>query len=527
MSIPAAAQAAGPTAIGVDDAGTSYVGFPSGAVKRYNVGSGTDLGAWTTQVANADGKLGPIAGIDVEPAGVTANGGDVWILDGNRRVQEFTRAGAFIRGFRLDECDGGNSHEPGVEGGLDVTADAIYVAHPCADRIFRYTLGSLPATGTSAALPAASQTVYSPHGIAAQAAGGVAPVQTRTLYVAQSRSSVVRQFDLTSLALLGNAPGGHLGGRYDDVFIDAAGVLFQLEQNPTPGYDDLIYQYDADGNEIRSLGGPGTAQGKLADAGALDVFPQAGVAPGNIFVADTGNERIQRMTDEGFSFWAAAASDPGPPSAPPVDPPPTGGGGGTGGTGGTTLPSGGQGGSAGATGAPGVAIADGARYTNTPYVQLTVREPAGTTGLEISNTSAFASKDTRSLAGSLTYDWTLDESASDLTPRTVYVRFPGSGNDGTYTDEIILDRKAPLVGGATVSRERKGKKRRWVLRVIADDATSGLAELMVAGDNRDNYKSQPFDSSVTVKTAARAQFVRVSDVAGNISIPLAVKRRGR
>ena len=527
-AVPASAVAAGPSAIAVDDAGTSYVGFPSGAVARYRLGDGQSLGAWSTQVADADGRLGPVMAMDVAPAGASLNGGNVWILDANRRVQEFTRSGGFVRGFRLDACDGSNDPQPGREGGIDVTADAVYVAHPCGDRIHRYALAALPAAGTSAAVPAATQGVYAPHGIAAQTSS-TAPVQTRHLYVAQSLSSVVRQFDPTSLAEVGDAPGGH-SGRYDDVFIDVTGLLFVVESNDIPGYDDRIFQYDASGAEVVNIGGPGALPGLLNDPRAFDVFPQTGVPPsGNVFIADTGNERIQRMTDDGFTFWAVPAGDPGPPPAPPQVPPTGGGdGGGGGGGGATTLPAA-PGGGGGAAGAAGITIDDGARFTNSPYVDLTVREPAGTTAIEISNGAEFAEKDTRSVRSTLDYEWTLDESGSDLSPRKVYARFPGSADERTYSDEITLDRRAPLVGAATIARKRSrgGKRRRWILRVAADDEISGLAELHTARGEDGAFRERPFASKIKLKRAKRARFVRVTDLAGNATEAVAVKRRKR
>ena len=525
--VAAAAQvatAAGPIAIGVDDEGRSDAGFASGAVTRYRLGDGQGLGAWTTQVANADGRLGPIMAIDVAPAGAVANGGNVWILDANRRVQEFTRGGAYIRGFRLDACDSSNDPQPGEEGGIDVTADAVYVAHPCGDRVLRYALAALPVSGTSVAVPAATVDVYAPHGIAAQTSA-TAPVATRYVYVAQALSSVVRRFDLVSLALVGEAPGGH-SGRYDDVFVDVTGVLFVAESNGDPGYDDRIYQYDAGSVEVRGIGGPGTDPGLLDDARAFDVFPQTAAPPaGNVFVADTGNERIQRMSEDGFTFWTASAVDPGPPPtpptpAPPADPPP--------GDGGGALPAAPPG-SAGAGGTPGVTIEEGARYTNSPYVDLTVREPAGTSAVEISNGSAFTDVDARAVRSSLVYEWTLDERGSDLSPRTVYVRFPGSGGDGIYSDEIVLDRRAPLVATARIARKRSGgrKSRRWVLRVVADDAVSGLAELHLGATEGGKYAKRPFADRIKVRRRKKARFVRVTDLAGNVTEPVAVTRRRR
>jgi hypothetical protein len=554
MAVPGGAHAAGPTAIAVDSNGTSYVGYASGAVTRVSA-PGSQLPRWTTPVADASGSLGAIMAIDVAPSESNPNAGNVWVLDSNRRVQEFTRDGSFVRGFRIDACDGGNSPEPGREGGLYLTTQQIYVAHPCGDRIMRFPISSLPATGTANVSPAATnQNVFAPHGIGGPDSSFAGPAPYEALYVALPKEESIRWFGLGDLSApgppVGNPiPGLTKSGPTEDVFVlnssstpriyfaDAANDdvnnrhrIFAAEATfAAPPFDGTNRPFD----EIFNFGGLGTGQVQFDDPVAFDVLATTAPASTHVIVADRRNERIQRVTAQqappgpGNFVWEAGAVDPGPPPAAPGGTTPGGGGSGTGAGAGTTQPAGG---SPGAGGTVGVTIEGGARYTNSPYVELTVREPAGTTAVEISNGSAFTDKDTRAVQTSLGYEWTLEQGGSDQAPRTVYVRFPGSGSDRVYSDDIVLDRKAPLVGAATLSPKgkKRGKKgRRWLLRVAADDEVAGVDQVHLAKAAGGPYESRDFADRITVRREDRPRFVRVTDFAGNVSPPVSVSRRGR
>ncbi|MGI8462626.1 MAG: hypothetical protein ACR2OC_13500 [Solirubrobacterales bacterium] len=312
---PAAAHAAGPVGIAVDGEGTSYAGFGSGGLTRYQLGTGARIDEWKTPVADANGLLGPIVAIAAAPAGTSANGGAVWVLDANLRVQEFSPTGSFLRGFRLDPCDASESPAPGVRGGLDVTSDSIYVAHPCANAVLRFKVSDLPARGSTVVAPAAMAQVYMPHGISTPdepSAPGAG-----FLFVAEPLR--VLRLDPTTLADGCTVPVTHTG-RPDDVFVAGAqGRLFVSEtENSSPGYSHRIYAYDGDGagnfNEAFHVGGPGSDLGRFNGVRSFDVFTPPGGPGPNIFVADFGNERVQRLSADasGFTYWASPAPDPGP-----------------------------------------------------------------------------------------------------------------------------------------------------------------------------------------------------------------------
>ena len=563
------AQAAGPTAIGTDNDGTTYAGFPSGAVKRYRVADGASTGDWTTPKGDANGSLGGVMAIDVAPAGGGQNNGNVWVLDKNRRVQEFSRSGNFIRGFRVGFCDSSNEPTPGTEGGIDVSFDSIYVSHPCASKVERYRLSDLPGSGTASISPAATATVAGPHGIAAQLWGS-APGSTQRVYVAQPSTGSVVKLGLTDLSAQGSQS---VHSPPADVFVDEFGVLFVSTRHGNADSGDRVYQYDSNGNEFRWVGGPGSAPGKLNDPLAFDVFPQFSDAAGNLFIADTGNERVQRQNSFGYTYWAAPAVDgSGPPPAvapantavPQIqgtatenntvtctngtwDNSPTSfafewrrNGNPIGGATNNTYTIGaadvGQqltcrvtatnsAGSSSAnsaavtpTAAPplpsgpvGVSVNSAATFTNSTAVTLTIHEPSGANQVQISNDGGFSAPDARAISGSDTYSWNLASSGADRLPKTVYVRFTGSGIDSTqtYTDDIILDEAPPSTMAATLApgdstraavTTRKGG---WTLKVRAEDSISGLDELLTSRSKSGGYSSQPYKAKTRVSSPGK------------------------
>jgi hypothetical protein len=536
---PAQALGAGPNAIAVDSDRTSYLGFDSGAITRVSA-SGSALPRWTTPVGDADGSLGPIMAIDVGASESNPNGRNVWILDANRRVQEFTRDGTFVRGFRLQDCEGGNVPEPGREGGIAVTHDQIYVAHPCGNKIFRYATASLPATGTSAAVPAATNSnVFAPHGIAGPDSSIASSTYQGTyIYVALPKEESIRWFDPLTLA---EPPEGNpvpclsKNGPTEDVYLlNSAGsprLYFSDSANDDVANRQRIFAAQASSDtapydcelplpnddrpfdEAFNFGGLGSGPGQFNDPVAFDVVTGSGPPYTHVVVAIRGNQRIQRVTaqpdDNGGLEWQASAPDPGPP--------PSGGGAVTGGgsTSGGGGSSGGTSGSEGGT--PRVTIDGGAAFTRSANVTLTVTEPAGTTAVDLSNSSDFAGFERRALEASRTYSWTLDTQGSDRVPKRVNVRFAGTTSDPVF-DEITLDRRAPLVGDPTVEKRRKkGKKPRWLLRVPASDEVSGLDRLEYGPERDGEYKSRAFKSPLRLEDRSDALYVRVTDVAGNVS----------
>jgi hypothetical protein len=292
-----AASAAGPTAIGVDSAGVVYVGFATGGeIKRYAGSDGAPLSSWGT-AGSAAGQIGGVVAIDVAPGA----DGNVWVLDTNRRVQEFTRSGTFVRGIQLGACAAGVAPDPLQRGGLDVTTTSVFVAHPCSSEVYNYRVTDLGLNNQS------SPTGNRPKGVSGQLYDS-APSQTRRTYIAYptyDRIAKLQPWFSTDNSGGFDNPYGFKPVNADptDVFIDAFGVLFVSDRS-----SDRVTLYDQNGSEFRWIGGSGTDVGRFNDPVALDVFEQFSDLSGNVFVADHGNERIQRLNPFGFTFWAASAT---------------------------------------------------------------------------------------------------------------------------------------------------------------------------------------------------------------------------
>jgi hypothetical protein len=295
------ALAAQPSALALDDDGVSYVGYPAtGGIQRFAPadGSSTAQPAWGTPGTGA-GQLGGTVAIGVG----AGSAGHVWVLDTNRRVQEFTKDGTFVRGVQLPACASGVTPDATRYGGIDVRADdtsdrtvAIYVAHPCANQVLKLDPQTLAVSTT--------RTTSSRPGRIAAERYLSASEPSRGVFVALPDEKKITSYALADLAPL---TFGTSTRTYSytpsDLFIDAYGVLFVGAKE-----EGRIYQYDDQGGALRWIGGQGSDVGKLSDPQAFDVFGQYGDWAGNVFVADSGNSRIQRMNPYGYTFWASAAT---------------------------------------------------------------------------------------------------------------------------------------------------------------------------------------------------------------------------
>ncbi|MDO9407577.1 hypothetical protein [Patulibacter sp.] len=294
-----AALAVGPSAIGTGSDGTSYVGYPlTGGIQRIAVdGSTTALSSWGSP-GTGEGQLGGAVGVAVA-AGAD---GHVWVLDTNRRVQEFTRGGQFVRGTQLPACTNGTP-DATKYGGIDVRVDgaastdpvAIYVAHPCANQVLKLNPSTLAVTQTA--------TTTSRPGRIASPRYLTGPTNTRAVYVALPDARAVASYAPTDLGV-----GPDALRSYDytpsDLFIDEFGVL-AVGDTTNQG----IRLYGSDGNQFRYLAGSGSSPGLVTDVQAFDVAGQDGTdKAGNLFIADSGNSRVQRLTSFGSTIWTAAAT---------------------------------------------------------------------------------------------------------------------------------------------------------------------------------------------------------------------------
>ncbi len=183
------------------------------------------------------------------------------------------------------------------------------------------------------------------------------------------------------------------------------------------------------------------------------------------------------------------------------------------------------------SGEPGVSINDAAQFTNDPNVLLWPVWPAGATAMRVSNDGGFRGAQTLALGE--TAPWALVSSGEERLPKTVYLRFSGSGIDEarTYQDDIILDQTRPKIVSATamaagarasemraeMAKRKKTRARTVRVRIKATDALSGVGKMQVTDSKQKPGAVRGYAVSATLRTTKKAIFVRAQDRAGNWS----------
>ena len=155
----------------------------------------------------------------------------------------------------------------------------------------------------------------------------------------------------------------------------------------------------------------------------------------------------------------------------------------------------------------GIAINDGARFTNSPEVTLRVVWPALANRLRVANNAGF--RGLRNLPLAPEVSWTL--SPSGPRARTVYIRF----DDATevYRDTIVLDRTRPTIRSARASRRRS----LYVIRLSARDGVSGVSTVQVTNDRSKPGPRRRYARRLRHRSRGSRLYVRVRDRAGNLS----------
>ncbi|HEY1116581.1 MAG TPA: hypothetical protein VGE43_02680, partial [Acidimicrobiales bacterium] len=142
-----------------------------------------------------------------------------------------------------------------------------------------------------------------------------------------------------------------------------------------------------------------------------------------------------------------------------------------------------------------------------------IKAPAGATAVTISNEPGFRKADTRALASSCRYRWTLVKKASNK-PKKVYVRFVGAASAGTVTDAVVVDAEPPRIRKVS-ARWNRGRWA-WVLSFRVVEKGTGLAKVQV-GKSRRSTRTVKWGRSVASADSSQLRWVRVWDRAGNKS----------
>ena len=138
-------------------------------------------------------------------------------------------------------------------------------------------------------------------GFVALPLASLAPVAARTITPDASSSTLTPDSFATFVGLFGDGAVQNPS----DITVGPDGSVWVTEMAT-----DQVLQFDQDGNLLRAFGetGNGPGQFEFADFGAIDLD-----SDGNVYVLDTGNQRIQKFTPE-LAFegqWGGNGTDPG------------------------------------------------------------------------------------------------------------------------------------------------------------------------------------------------------------------------
>ena len=350
-----ATQFDGPCGIAVDSSGILYVADTQNHCIRKITSGGvvsTLAGSGTAGFVDSTGFAAQFS----SPKGIAVVGTDLYVADtGNNRIRKITIAGGVVTRFAGSGTSGtddgtGTAAQFSSPQGIAVVGNNLYVADTGNNRIRKITSrgvvttfagssqGYKDATGTSA-------TFDGPQGIA---------VVGTNLYVADSGNHLIRKITtptgvVTTFAgtvdTSGTDDGTGTAARFDNPKgvavvgtnlyvadygnncireISSTGVVSTFAGDGTPAQfnhpsgvavdsSGNVYVADTDGHLIRKIpsdrgvttfAGTGTAgQANHADTPTSATFNSPyGVAvgsDGNVYVADTGNKRIRKITPEG------------------------------------------------------------------------------------------------------------------------------------------------------------------------------------------------------------------------------------
>jgi tripartite motif-containing protein 71 len=256
-------QFLGPSSIALDPAGNAYVNDVNDRMQKFGP-DGSFILKWGGS-GTGDGQFDVPTSVAVSPSG------EVYVTDRNYRVQVFDTAGNFLRKW------GSHGGQPGqFEYATWLALDAagnVYVSDQFNARIEKFDSNGTFLTQWGGYGSGSGRFQYQQY-IAISPQGFV--------YVADVNNNLIQKFDL----------GGHFIRQWTvpgvtGLVTDSAGYLYV-------SVSTAMRKYDPDGNLVTQWGSAGSAAGQFQNAAGAAVDPA-----GDVFVADTGNRRIQRFRVSG------------------------------------------------------------------------------------------------------------------------------------------------------------------------------------------------------------------------------------
>src|SRR5271157_2250007 len=313
----------GPLGVALDSAGNLYIAdYQNNRIRKVSGGTITTVAGNGTHGFSGDGGSATSASIGAFGVAVDSFG-NLYIADRDsnriRRVSDgtiTTVAGNGTNGFSGDGGPATSAWLYQPHGVLVDSAGNLYIADYCNNRVRKVTGGTITTiagNGNSGFSgdggPATSASIFSPSGMAVDSAGN--------LYIADDGNRRVRKVTGGTIATIaGNGLYRYSGdggpstsaslNSPNGVAVDSAGNLYIADT-----YNDRIRKVS--GGTITTVAGNGT-NGFSGDGGpatSASLFWPYGVAvdsAGNLYIADSGNNRIRKVTGGTITTVAGGGS---------------------------------------------------------------------------------------------------------------------------------------------------------------------------------------------------------------------------
>ena len=322
-----------PTGVAVDGAGNLYIADRSNhrILKVDSAGTGTTV-AGIPRVSGPGGDGGPARQATLSwPRGVAVDGaGNLYIADtGNGLIRKIDSTGTITTvaggGGLGSGGDGGPATQAQLTAPEAVAVDGaghLYIADRSSNRVRKVdstgTITTVAGTGefgfSGDDSPATQAEINSPYGVAADGAGN--------LYIADSGNDRIRKVDstgtITTVAGTGefgfSGDGGPATQAWvnspDSVVVDGAGSLYISHRN-----NNRVRKVDSTGT-ITTIAGTGERGfgGDGGPASQAQISSPTGVAvdgAGNLYIADSGNQRIRKVDSTGTITTVAGTGEHG------------------------------------------------------------------------------------------------------------------------------------------------------------------------------------------------------------------------